>query len=159
MNDDNDTILSNNINKYKEFGFDNSNDITNILFDDFEYNKSSILGDSDYIFFKQNQRKYTNFASNFLYEPEISKPDITLFKNKQNEYNKNTKKDEEIFQYPLEEIHLIKPKININDEKTYDSKTKYYISMIQKLYKINESESFQKLKKFEGNIYKTILLG
>ena len=31
--------------------------------------------------------------------------------------------------------------------------------MIQKLYQIGETESIQKLKLFDGDVYKTILLG
>ena len=53
----------------------------------------------------------------------------------------------------------MKPKIKIILDEILDTKTKYYISMIQKLYNISESESIKKLTKFDGDVYKTILFG
>ena len=87
----------------------------------------------------------------------IHHPDITTFKKVKREKHKAIFFDKK-FKYQIEELHLIKPKINI-ENKIHNEKTKYYICIIQKLFKIDENESIQKLKKFNGDVYKTILFG
>lgn len=91
--------------------------------------------------------------NNILYHPDITKFNIVQ------KYKRHTNFSQINYEYPLESIHIIKPKIHINKNKIFNKKTKYYISMIQKLYQIGETESIQKLKLFDGDVYKTILLG
>ena len=101
---------------------------------------------------------YGSGLGNLNYNNIFYHPDITKFKIVQ-KYKRHTNFLEENYEYPLETIHIMKPKIHINKNKIFDTKTKYYISMIEKLYQIDENESIQKLKFFDGDVYKTILLG
>ena len=123
--------------------------------------------DYDFCKPKIRQRKHTDFASqlnwilnlknhNFM---NLHHPDLTVFKETKKEYIRHTKYFEKICKFPVELIHIKKPKVNIYQDKLLDSKTKYYISIIQKLFEINETESFNKLKKFNGDVYITILFG
>ena len=152
MNDE--ALLNYYTDKYNELGLDDLNYVNNRLCDDFEYNKSNTLDNFNYTFFKKNQRKYTDFSSNIVYHPNITK-----FKKVKKENKRHTNFLEKTYEYPIDMIHLMKPKINIIQNKISDTKVKYYISMIQNLYKISESESIKKLKNFDGDVYKTILFG
>ena len=105
--------------------------------------------DRDFFKEKIRQRKPTDFAS--MKPKSFSHPDITKFRKV---YNRHTSLIEKYNEYPLEEIHLRKPKIK-NDGKS----TKYYISIIQKLFGISDNESVKKLMKFDGDVYKTIIFG
>ena len=110
-----------------------------------------IIDDFDKTFFKEKirQRKHTDFANK---KPDLfTHPDITKFKKV---YNRHTSLIEKYDKCTLEEIHLKKPKIR-NDGKF----TKYYISIIQKLFGISDTESVKKLMKFDGDVYKTIIFG
>ena len=102
--------------------------------------------DYDYVDYENCQKKYNNLTSIF------SHPNITTFKKVE-----NIKKKKIYFEknkmYPIELLHLMKPKIKI------EKKNKYYIDMIKKLYNIDEIESINKIKKFNGDIYYTIVFG
>lgn len=96
-----------------------------------------------------------------------------------NRYNllKNISTDKSIFKIPrkkhqeiyfdknlknckLSEIHILKPIIkNINDLKKLKLEYKTYISYIKDLYNISEEQAVQKLIKFNGNVYLTIIFG
>jgi len=134
----NEVLLNNYINKYYELGLD---DLKHEVLLKYYINKYYELGLDDL--------NYNNL---------VHHPDITKFKIVQ-KYKRHTNFLEENYEYPLETIHIMKPKIHINKNKIFDTKTKYYISMIEKLYQIDENESIQKLKFFDGDVYKTILLG
>ena len=99
--------------------------------------------------FKLDDLNYNNLWSH---------PDITMFKQVQ-KYKRYTNFSVKNYEYPLEKIHIFKPKIHIYKNEIFNTKTKYYISMIKNLYKIGETESIQKLKSFDGDVYKTILFG
>ena len=111
--------------------------------EDFEYDTI------DFTFLKKEISTY--FTSNLLYHPYITK-----FKKV---YKRHTNFFEKSNKYPIEQIHLFKPKININKDKIFDGETKYYISIIQKLFDISDTQSVKKLLKFDGDVYKTILFG
>ena len=105
------------------------------------------MNNNDYIDYdlckpKIIQRKYTDFTSS------LHHPDITMFK-KINNFRSHSNYFKKTKEYPLELIHIMKPK----------SKNKYYINMIKKLYNIDEVESIKKIKKFNGNIYDVIIYG
>ena len=85
---------------------DDLNYVNNRLSNDFEYNKSNILDNFNYTFFKKPQRKYTDFSYNLFYHPEITKFNPEQMDNKPNNFDKKT------YEYPIETIHLMKPKIN-----------------------------------------------
>ena len=126
--------------------------------------------DYDFCKPKIRQRKYTDFVSqidnydsiynlknpNFL---NLHHPDLTVFKKVKKEYKTHNNFFEKTLEYPIELIHLMKPKIELNKNNILNAKTKYYILMIQKLFNISESESIQKLKKFNCDVYITILFG
>ena len=113
-----------------------------------------IIDDFDKTFFKEKirQRKHTDFANR---KPDLfTHPDITKFKKVYKRHNNYFKKSEK---YPLELIHIKKPKIRIDGK--FGSYTKYYISIIQKLFGISDTQSVKKLMKFDGDVYKTIVFG
>ena len=88
-----------------------------------------------------NVDKYYELGLDELNYNLLYNPDITIFTKFKNI------KDILIFQKKsmniLLKIHTIKPKIHINKNEIFSTKTKYYISMIQKLYKIGKTESTQ----------------
>ena len=87
-------------------------------------------------------------------------PDITNFKVVEKEYKRHNTFFEKNIEYPLEELHVMKPKINMSGNTTTDiTNKKYYIDLIQKLFRISEIECISKLNKFNGDIYKTIVFG
>ena len=52
----------------------------------------------------------------------------------------------------------MKPKIKMSgNTNTNITNKKYYIDLIQKLFRISQIECISKLNKFNGNIYKTIV--
>ena len=102
------------------------------------------------------QKYYELLAYELDYINAFYSPYINIFKKV---YKRHTNFAVENYEYPLEKIHIMKPKIFINKKQLFDTKTKYYILMIQKLYKISETESIKKLKMFDGNVYETILYG
>jgi len=110
--------------------------------DEFEYDTIDCT-------FLKKEEKNAYITSNLLYHP-----DITTFKKV---FKRHTIFFKKFYKYPIGKIHLMKPKINKN--KIFDEETKYYISIIQKLFDISETLSVRKLKKFDGDVYKTILFG
>ena len=126
--------------------------------------------DYDFCKPKFRQRKQTDFASQLDYYDlilnlsnpnfmNLHHPDLTVFKKTEKEYKRHNNYFEKICKYPLDVIHITKPKIELKENSLLNSTTKYYISMIQKLFDINETKSFNKLKKFNGDVYITILFG
>ena len=113
-----------------------------------------IIDDFDRYFFQRKirQRKHTDFAS--LTPNLFTRPEITKFKKV---YKRHDIFFEEYEKYPLEEIHLKKPIIKF--DRKFGSYTKYYISIIQKLFDISDTQSIKKLMKFNGDVYKTIVFG
>lgn len=98
-------------------------------------------------------------------------PDITSFKIVQRKHTNfinhfEKKKNNNPIEFPLHLIHTAKPKINIEKLNSFNLiKTKnsdstiYYIKMISSLLNIDDTESIKRIKRFNGDIYNTILFG
>jgi hypothetical protein len=87
-------------------------------------------------------------------------PDITNFTLVEKEYIRHDAFFEKNTEYPLEDIHVMKPKINMLGNTITDiTNKKYYTELIQKLFRISEIECISKLNKFNGDVYKTIVFG
>jgi hypothetical protein len=87
-------------------------------------------------------------------------PDITNFKVVEKKYKRHEAFFEKKNEYPLVLIHVMKPNVNVmRDTITDITNKKYYIDLIQKLFRISENECVSKLNKFNGDVYKTIIFG
>lgn len=78
-----------------------------------------------------------------------------LDKHKKEMYELKNKNKNRIFEkiYDLKQIHIYRPKIK--NYKTEKAKT--YIKYIINLFKINEEKAIEILKKYNNDVYKTIL--
>ena len=59
--------------------------------------------------------------------------------------------------FTLDAIHLRRPKVNI--ESQFDPAVPYYIEKFQNLFGISENDAKNIIKKYDGDIYKAIILG
>ena len=59
--------------------------------------------------------------------------------------------------FTLDTIHLQRPKVNI--ESPFDPAVPYYIEKLQALFEISENDAKNIIKKYDGDIYKAIILG
>lgn len=103
--------------------------------------KYGILNHPDMTNFKVIQRNHTNFINHFE-KTKVNRP----------------------IEFPLHLIHCAKPKINIekldnNIPNNDNNSINYYIKMISSLFDIETDESIKKIKRFNGDIYKTIIYG
>ena len=103
----------------------------------------NILHSPDFTYFKKVYKRHTNFCDS---------PGLHMYDMVNNSALLSLK-------YHLDEIHIKRPQIYLNDYNINHSLNNYFIKMIQEILDITEEESIKKIKKFNGNIYKTIILG
>ena len=103
----------------------------------------NILHSPEFTHFKKVYKRHTNFYDS---------PGLDMYDLVNNSALLSLK-------YPLDEIHIKRPKVYLTDDNINHSLNKYFIKMIQEILDITEEESIKKIKKFNGNIYKTIILG
>ena len=119
------------------YNFINFNSEIENIYNNYKY---GILNHPDMTNFKVVQRNHTNFINHFE-KTKVNRP----------------------IEFPLHLIHYAKPKINIdnldNNIHNNNDSINYYIKMIGSLFNIDNTESIKKLKRFNGDIYKTIIFG
>lgn len=115
----------------------------------------SNLTDNDF----SNDAKLSDINKVTNYYNILHHPDITNFKVVEKEYKRHDAFFEKNNEYPLELLHIMKPKVKMLGDTTDITNKKYYIDLIQKLFRISEMECISKLNKFNGDIYKTIIFG
>lgn len=122
-------IINNHLNQ-KNIDFNEQNN---------EEQSINILNSPDFTLFKKVYKRHTNFM-NFSGKDDLN-------------FNFNS------IEYSLDLMHIKRPIIILNEDTITESLNRYFIKMVKDLLEVSEDEAIKKIKRFNGDVYKTIILG